>query len=134
MRGTTILLADDHPRVRESVSRLLQPRFRVIGAVEDGSALIEAAIERKPHVIVTDLIMEPTSGLEAAAAILARCNPRPAVVVLTAVADEEIAHEAFAIGVLGYVTKARLAEDLIPAIEDALAGSRFLSELPRPVV
>jgi len=127
---TTALLADNHPRVLESVQRLLMPRFCVVGAVPDGSALIAAALEFKPHVIVTDLMMEPTSGLEAAEAILAHSAHPPAIVVLTGIADYEIAQRAFAIGVLGYVLKTRLAEDLIPAIETALRRSRFLSPLP----
>jgi|GEM_PF-3776071 len=112
------------------VERLLGRQFRVVGAVGDGSALIEAALALRPRVIVTDLIMEPTSGLEAAEVILARCRPRPAIVMLTAIADEEIARRAFATGILGFVSKTRLTEDLIPAIGAALAGSRFLSPLP----
>lgn len=130
MRETTILLADDHARLLMGVERLLGRQFRVVGAVGDGSALIEAALALRPRVIVTDLIMEPTSGLEAAEVILARCRPRPAIVMLTAIADEEIARRAFATGILGFVSKTRLTEDLIPAIGAALAGSRFLSPLP----
>ena len=126
----TVLLADDHPRVREHVRFLLEREFEVVGAVTDGSALIAAALELRPDVVVTDLIMEPTNGLEAAAAILARCKPKPAIVMLTAVCDHATARVALAAGILGYVSKMRLAEDLIPAIEAALAGSQFLSELP----
>lgn len=129
VRETTILLADDHARLLMGVKRLLESQFRVVGAVADGSALIEAALALRPRVVVTDLIMEPTSGLEAAEAILARCRPRPAIVMLTAIADEEIARRAFAAGILGFVSKTRLAEDLIPAIEAALDGSQFRSPL-----
>lgn len=123
----TVLLADDHERVLHSVQRLLEPQYRVVGAVADGSALIEAALELRPRVVVTDMIMEPVIGLEAAEAILARCRPQPAIVMLTGVADEEIARRAFAAGILGFVSKTRLMEDLIPAIEAALAGMRFHS-------
>ena len=132
MPETTILLADDHPRVLGHVRFLLEPEFDVVGAVPNGSALIAAALELKPRVVVTDLVMEPTTGLEAAVAILARCEPKPAIVMLTGISDEDTAREAFAAGILGFVSKMRLAEDLIPAIEAALAGSRFLSELPLP--
>ena len=133
MPEITILLADDHPRVREHVRFLLEPEFEVVGAVADGAALIEAALELEPRVIVTDLVMKPTSGLEAAAAILARCERKPAIVMLTGVSDHETARAALDAGILGYVSKMRLAEDLIPAIEAALAGSQFLSELPPAV-
>ena len=127
----TILLADDHPRLLKSVQRLFVPPFLVVGAVADGSALVEAALKLKPQVVVTDLIMGPMSGLEAAEVILARCNPKPVIVMLTGIAEDEIAKEAFAIGILGYVLKTRLAEDLIPAIEAALMGSQFLSRFPQ---
>lgn len=126
-----VLLADDHPRLLESVGRLLAPRFTLVGAVADGSALIESALALEPRVVITDLIMEPTNGLEAAEVILSRCNPKPAIVMLTAVADDEIARLAFAAGILALVSKTRLAEDLIPAIEAALAGGRFLSPFPQ---
>jgi NarL family two-component system response regulator LiaR len=124
------LLADDHPHVLAHIRFLLEPEFDVVGAVADGSALIAAALELKPRVVVTDMVMEPTNGLEAAAAILARCEPKPAIVMLTALTDEETARVALDAGILGYVSKMRLAEDLIPAIEAALTGSQFLSELP----
>lgn len=130
MTEITILLADDHPRVLESLRKLLESQFTVVGAVADGTALIEAALVLKPNVVVTDLVMEPTSGLEAAPAILARCTPKPVIVMLTAVSDREVAQAALDAGVMGYVSKMRLSEDLIPAIEAALAGSQFVSELP----
>lgn len=130
MPEITILLADDHPRVLESVRRLLEPQFKVVGAVGDGSALIRTALELEPHVVVTDLVMGPPTGLEAAVAILTRCERKPAIVMLTAVSDHETARAALDAGILGYVSKMRLSEDLIPAIEAALADSQFLSELP----
>ncbi|MEZ5396835.1 MAG: response regulator transcription factor [Bryobacterales bacterium] len=92
--------------------------------------LVATALELKPRVVVTDFMMEPTNGIEAAAAILAHCVPKPAIVMLTAVSDPETARAAFAAGILGFVSKMHLSEDLIPAIEAALAGLRFLSQLP----
>lgn len=127
MSKTTIVLADDHPQVLESLRKLLEPSFNVVGTASDGSALIVSALELRPEVVVTDLVMEPTSGIQAAAAILQRSDPKPAIVMLTAIQDNEIAREAFKTGILGYVSKTRLAEDLIPAIEAAMSGSQFLS-------
>lgn len=129
MRDTSILLADDHPRVLEGLVKLLKPEFTVVGTASDGAELIVSALELRPQVIVTDLAMEPTSGLEAAAVILDRSDPKPAIVMLTAIEDEEVVRQAFAIGILGYVSKTRLSEDLIPAIEAAMSGSQFLSGL-----
>lgn len=122
----TLLIADDHPRILDSVRLLLAADFTVVGAVADGAALIAAAQELKPDVVVTDLIMEPTSGLEAAAALLAGSEPAPLIILLTSVEDPEIIQAAFDMGIRGYVAKTRLTEDLVPAIHSVLGGSRFI--------
>lgn len=121
------MIADDHRRILEGVCLLLAPHFSVVGAVPDGTALIAAAHELKPHVVVTDLVMEPTNGLEAALVILAECEPRPLIILLTAVADPEVVKEALRAGIRAYVSKTRLTVDLIPAIQSVLAGSQFTS-------
>lgn len=123
----SVLIADDHPRVLDSVKRLLAAHFTIVGAVPDGAALIAAAQELKPDVVVTDLVMEPTNGLEAAVVLLAECDPAPLIILLTGVTDPEVIKEALRIGILAYVSKTRLSEDLIPAIHSVLAGSRFTS-------
>ena len=131
MPEITVLLADDHPQILDRVRRLLEPSFTVVGAVGDGSALIAAARELEPEIVITDLRMEPTNGLDAAAAILRFPNSKPLIIMLTAVADHETAREAFAAGIHGYVSKTRLADDLIPAIHAVLSGSQFLSSFPQ---
>ncbi len=99
----------------------------VVGAVADGTALIAAAKELQPDLIITDLVMEPTSGLEAAAALLSNGETRPLMILLTGITDGEAAAAAFEAGISGYVSKTRLSEDLIPAIHAVLAGLRFTS-------
>lgn len=123
----TLLIADDHPRLLESVKLHLAADFTIVGAVSDGEALIAAAIELKPDVVVTDLVMEPTNGLEAAAVLLNGHQPAPLIILLTSVEDPEIIQAAFNTGIRGYVTKTRLTEDLVLAVYSVLAGSRFIS-------
>jgi DNA-binding NarL/FixJ family response regulator len=111
----------------DSVELLLAAEFTVVGAVADGTALIAAAKELQPELIITDLVMEPTSGLEAAAVLLGNGEPEPLMILLTGISDPEAVAAAFEIGIRGYVSKTRLSEDLIPAIYAVLAGSRFIS-------
>lgn len=132
MPETTILLADDHPRMLASARSLLEDDFEVVGAVSNGAALIAAALELEPRVIVTDLVMGQVNGLEAAKAILERSSPKPLIVMLTAFSDEETAREARAAGILGFVSKTRLADDLVHAIRTCLAGSQFVSPMSGP--
>lgn len=130
MNRPRILIADDHPRILDSVKLLLADDFAVVGAVPDGTTLIAAARDLKPDVVVTDFVMEPTNGLEASGVIFAQCEPPPVIILLTGVADPQVVDEAFRIGVQAYVSKSRLSEDLMPAIHGVLAGSRFSSIMP----
>lgn len=127
MKTRRVLIADDHPLILHSVKLLLDEHFTVVGAVLDGKALIAAAQELQPDVVVTDLIMEPISGLEAAAVILAWGESAPLIILLTSVEDPEIVQAALEAGIRGYVAKARLTEDLVPAVQSVLGGSRFVS-------
>lgn len=108
---------------------LLAADFAIVGAVADGGALVAAAQELKPDVVVTDLIMEPINGLEAAAAILAGAEPVPLIILLTSVEDPEVVQEALNMGIRGYVTKTRLSEDLVLAVHSVLSGSSFVSAM-----
>jgi DNA-binding NarL/FixJ family response regulator len=123
----TLLIADDHPRILESVKLLLAADFTIVGAVADGEALIAAARELRPDVVVTDLVMEPTNGLEAAAILLAEFAPPPLIILLTVVEGAEVIQEALEAGIRGYVAKTRISEDLVPAVRSVLGGSRFIS-------
>jgi DNA-binding NarL/FixJ family response regulator len=60
-----ILLADDHRRILELTRDLLEPTFDVVGRVEDGESLVEAAGKLQPNIIVTDISMPKLNGIEA---------------------------------------------------------------------
>jgi DNA-binding NarL/FixJ family response regulator len=62
---TRILIADDHSLVAELCKTLLEPEFDVIGTVSDGHALLRAAIELKPDVVIADIAMPVLNGLDA---------------------------------------------------------------------
>ena len=121
MRRPTVLLADDHALVRETLVRLLEEEedFDVVGAVGDGHLLMEAARQLRPDVIVTDLSMPGLSGLDALAWLKAeRLDSK--VVVLTMYADAALALQAINAGASGYLLKLSAGEELAGAIRHVL--------------
>ena len=121
-----IVLADDHKDIREKVMQQLEPEFEVVGAVGDGNALLEAASQMKPDVCVIDISMPIMSGIEAATQIKAS-GSSVKIVFLTVHEDPDFLQAALDAGALGYVVKSRVASDLCPAINAALAGRLFVS-------
>ncbi|MFY9621210.1 MAG: response regulator transcription factor [Pyrinomonadaceae bacterium] len=129
MTRARILLADDHKAMRERVISLLQDEFEVVGAVEDGRALMEAELTMQPDVCVVDISMPELCGLDAAAQLHAR-GSKTKVVVLTVYDDADFLEAALTSGASGYVVKSRMTSDLCMAIHEALAGRVFISPSP----
>lgn len=125
-RPIRILIADDHAAVLESVAPILSPFFTVVGTFSDGKAALEAERELQPDVVILDISMPILSGIDAAKQ-MRRKGSRAAIVFLTVHQDYDILAAAKRAGGLGYVVKARLATDLIPAIQEALADREFVS-------
>ena len=132
MERPRVVLADDHHAVLNMVTRLLAPRFDVVGAAGDGLEALRLITALQPDAVVLDLTMPGLGGL-AVAARLRQAGLTAAIVILTVTEDPALADAALAAGALGYVTKARAATELVPAVEAALAGHRFVSgSLSRP--
>jgi DNA-binding NarL/FixJ family response regulator len=124
LAGARILVADDHEEVRNVIVRLLRRQFDVLAAFGDGPAFLEAVDRLKPDVCILDISMPHMSGIEVAQRIKERdANIR--IVFLTLHDDFDFQTAAFATGAEGYVTKARMAGDLLFAVTEVLAGRRF---------
>ncbi len=130
MKRVRILLADDHTEMLKRVVHLLQSEFEVVGAVNDGQALLDAASTLRPDVVVLDISMPVMNGLEAADRLRRQAGFRAKVVFLTVHEEPDYIHESLAKGALCYVVKPRLTSDLVPAIKEALANRSFVSPLP----
>ncbi len=128
MSRLRILLADDHPLVLDGVAKILEEEFDVVGKVEDGRALIAAAKQLKPDVIVTDMTMPLLHGLEASRQ-LRQLIPASKVIFLTMHADVAYAKEAFEAGASGYLLKRSAASELIGAIHTVVQGQSYLTPL-----
>src|SRR3990172_1480205 len=128
MKRPRVLLADDHKMVAEGIRSLLEPEFEVAGIVEDGRALIAAAKELWPDVIVADISMPLLNGIEAAEQ-LKKVDPRVKIVFLTMHPDVTYATRAFEAGASGYVLKHSAASELVTAIQEVLKGRTYLTPL-----
>ena len=126
MKRVRVLLADDHRIVAEGLRKLLEPEFELTGIVEDGFALLEAAAEQKPDVIVTDVSMPGLNGIEALEE-LKKKNPDVHVVCLTMHRELAYARRALDAGALGYVLKHSAPEELVMAVRAAAAGRTFIT-------
>lgn len=121
-----ILLADDHRMVAEGLRSLLTPEFDLLGVVEDGRALIEAAKKLRPDVIVTDISMPQLNGIDALP-LLKKNHPGVKVVFLTMHREVAYARRALDAGAAGYVLKHSAPAELISAIRAALGGQTYIT-------
>jgi DNA-binding NarL/FixJ family response regulator len=121
-----LLLADDHSAMLARTAHLLEGEFAITGTVGNGLDLLEAAARLDPDVVVLDITMPGLDGIQAARQ-LQRVGGRAKLVFLTVHEDPDYVRAALDAGGTAYVVKARLASDLIPAINAALLGERFLS-------
>jgi CheY-like chemotaxis protein len=121
-----VLVADDFQPFLDRIVELLSCEFSVVGAVTNGAELVDTAVSLQPDVLVVDIYMPVMSGLEAAVRIRAGGSQVP-IVYVTAHHEGELLEAARDTGALGYVTKPRVARDLIPAIRAALEGRPFVS-------
>jgi CheY-like chemotaxis protein len=124
----TVVIADDHPRVLQSVSALLSDDFDVVAAVQDGRQAVDAAARLDPDVVLLDITMPVLDGLRAAQT-LKRSGSRAKLVFLTLHAADEFVEAALASGAKGYVLKTRMEADLAAAIQHTLAGRAFVPSL-----
>jgi DNA-binding NarL/FixJ family response regulator len=122
-----ILIADDHNLIAELCKHLLEKDFDVVGVVNDGYALLRAAAELKPDVIVLDIAMPFLNGLEAGRRIK-KMLPAIKLVYLTMSPDKDLAAEAFTRGASGYLLKTCAASEIVLAVGQALRGKKYLSK------
>jgi DNA-binding NarL/FixJ family response regulator len=121
-----VLIADDHLLVAEALTSLLKDEFDLVGVVEDGRALIEAAGTLRPDVIVADITMPHLNGIDALLR-LRQGGDRVPVVFLTMHRDVTFARRALEAGASGLVLKHSASVELIAALRAALAGRTYLT-------
>ena len=122
-----ILIADDHPMLREGVAAViqLQPDMELVGEAENGANAVECFRRLRPDVTLMDLQMPGLNGVEAIKAIRAEF-PKARIVVLTTYAGDAQALRALKAGAAGYLLKSSLRKDLLETIRNVHLGRRHL--------
>src|SRR5947208_7038745 len=128
MKRPRVLLADDHRMLREAFAQLLGPNCDVVGSVADGRALLAAAPDLRPDIVILDIAMPLLNGLDAARQ-LKREMPEVKVIFLTMSEDPDVAAEAFRVGGSGYLLKNSAASELLQAIREVSRGRSYVTPL-----
>src|SRR5215471_1783029 len=123
-----ILIADDHTLVAEACRKLLENDYEVVQTVSDGRALVRAAVEFRPHLIIVDVAMPLLNGLDAGQQIK-ELLPSVKLIFLTMNHDADLVAEAFRRGGSGYLLKTCAASELTIAVREVLRGKSYLSPM-----
>lgn len=128
-KGISILLADDHPVVRQGYRRVLETQsdFEVTAEAEDATSAYAAFKLHAPDVVVMDISMPGASGLEAIRNICLR-DPRARILVFSMHGEAVLVKAAFKAGASGYVTKSSEPMVLVQAIRSVARGERAMSD------
>jgi DNA-binding NarL/FixJ family response regulator len=123
-----VLLVDDHAIVREGYRRLLEGEsgIQVVGDAGDAAQACERALALAPDVVVMDIALPGTSGIEATRRIL-KDQPHLRIVMFSMYDDAIYATRALEAGALGYLSKASAPEVLVQAIYAVSRGESYMS-------
>jgi DNA-binding NarL/FixJ family response regulator len=126
-----VALVDDHRLVREGLRTLLEMSGEVSVVVEaaDGAACLAALSEHEVDLVLLDLRMPRTGGLDVLRALAGRPSP-PRVLVLTTFDDEAELREAIELGARGYLLKDASLDELLDAIRGVMAGGLVIRTAP----
>lgn len=124
----TVLLADDHPIVRQGMKHLLEIEsdVTVVGEAADGLQTVQLVEKFKPNVLIVDMMMPGLNGLEILRQVKKR-SPTTLSVVLSMQSADAYVVEALKAGASGYVLKDSGPSELVSAVRQVLQGQRFLS-------
>lgn len=122
-----ILIADDHPVVRDGTRRILEQEadLGVVAEASDGEEAVRLATSFKPDVAIIDIAMPKLDGIEATRQIKALC-PAIAVLILTAYDDDQFIFSLLEAGAAGYLLKSVRGQELIDAVRAVHAGESVL--------
>jgi NarL family two-component system response regulator LiaR len=124
---TRILIADDHPLLREALCQVLSKEqdMEVVGKAGDGEEVVTMASQLKPDVVIMDIIMPKFDGIEASKRIKSNA-PNIAILILTAYDDDNYVLGLLEAGAAGYLLKSARGQDLVEAVRAIRAGESVL--------
>jgi two-component system, NarL family, response regulator DegU len=124
---TKIVIIDDHQLFREGVKRILdfEPSFEVVAEGDDGSEAISLVDQHQPDVVIMDINMPNTNGVEATAELIEK-YPESKVIILSIHDDENYVTHALKTGATGYLLKEMDADALVEAVKVVADGGSYL--------
>jgi len=126
MMRPRILLADDHSLLLEAFSKLLEPKYDVVGTATDGRKMLAMVQKLKPDVVLLDIAMPNLNGFDAGEK-LKKLLPEVKIVFLTVNEDPDMVTEAFRIGANGYLLKNSAASELFQALDAVLNSKTYVT-------
>ncbi|MDY6917156.1 MAG: response regulator transcription factor [Chloroflexota bacterium] len=122
-----ILIADDHPLLREAIRSAFEQHddIEVLAEASDGDEAVSLCSKLKPDVVVMDIVMPRLSGIEATKQIR-KVSPGTAVLILTAYDDDRYVIGLLEAGAAGYLLKSARGQDLVEAVRTVRAGESVL--------
>lgn len=126
MHRPRVLLADDHALILEGFQMVLGGECDIVGAVRDGEALVKAAIQLHPDVVLLDIGMPLLNGIDAARQIKSAL-PMIKIVFVTMHANPSYLRGALAAGASGYVLKTSVRDQLLDAVRQVLNGQLYVT-------
>ena len=122
-----IVLADDHPVVREGLASILKAKdIKVIGQASDGEEACRLYDKLSPDILVLDLRMPKKDGLQAVNELMSRI-PKPRIIVMTTYEGEEDVRRALSAGAKGYVLKGTKREEILETVRKVYKGEPAIS-------
>ena len=123
-----ILIADDHPIIRNGIKEIIQDISAtfIIDEAEDANEVVKKVIDNDYDIIVLDISMPGGGGLNALQQVK-QSSPDTKVLMLSTFSDEEYINRALKLGASGYLTKAAATDELDLAIKKIIAGEKYLS-------
>ena len=124
---TTIVLGDDHQVVRQGLNSLLgnEPDYQVVGEADEGWEVVRTVERLKPEILILDLMMPGLNGLEILREVK-KLSPSTGIIIFSMHATESYVVEALRNGALGYVLKSSPIDAMKQALQEVVAGRRYL--------
>lgn len=120
------MIVEDHIGYLEKISKLLAPEYEIVAVATDGMRGLSAILKSRPDIVILDVALPELDGIAAAREI--RRNGIESKIVFATVHEEaDFMKSALQAGANGYVFKSRLTADLMPAVNQVLAGHTFVS-------